>query len=241
MLFIAHSPTASRQESVAQRSRQGAVTYQRSGFTLIELLVVIAIIAILASLLLPAVNRAMDLAKDVQCVNNERSWGESLAMYAQEYENKLPATNSGKPWHLILIDDAEYCQDREMYVCPNMKVTTTRTATYVPNAAVWASLPTTEAEAKWKIGGNLLETQGDLSHKILMTERCYQFGSWLCSQAYWHTLKDNNDVTFLHRGSANFLFMDYHVEWVFYTGIKDMPGKNWYLDHFSWWVPTYDG
>jgi len=67
-----------------------AVRQRRHGFTLIELLVVIAIIAILAALLLPALSRAKESARSIQCLNHLRQISLATRLYAEENDDLFP-------------------------------------------------------------------------------------------------------------------------------------------------------
>jgi prepilin-type N-terminal cleavage/methylation domain-containing protein len=65
-------------------------------FTLIELLVVIAIIAILASMLLPALRKSRDMARRIECMGQMKQIGAAFLYYIEDNEGYLPGSNATK-------------------------------------------------------------------------------------------------------------------------------------------------
>lgn len=104
--------TIMRQDRVATSAR-------RSAFTLIELLIAVTVISLLATLVVPVVNRARDMAVNVQCKSNLRSLGQATFLFATGNNDRLPnPMDIENPTMEVRKALAPYAGSKNAFSCP---------------------------------------------------------------------------------------------------------------------------
>lgn len=197
----------------------------RHGFTLIELLVVISIIALLISILLPALGAARESAKTMRCLSNQRQLGLSMAMYYNESDGRIVPMDysgtgyGGDNWAVVL----QYSG-----YLPKPPATVTFNDPFVTQSLLYCPSGLTDRQVNWGLFSSLSPVDSEENMRAN-----YAGGTFFQAPAYtWYGVNGwNTDLRFPMRrvtvsaGSA--------TPFVRIVSIRDTSKLMWLFDGVS--------
>lgn len=189
-------------------------------FTLIELMVVVSIIAILASMLLPALNGAKAKAKSIACMGNLRTFAVVFRNYLDESDGRYMHENmpAGHWWGYVLTSNG-YCSNLKQFICPGGQSVT---AYAYSQSGVVVTRPLSYGYGG-VANGNERVFKVPHSTVCVLLDCDHFYPPYLTS---WETYR-----TYRHNNGTNLLFADAHVDWRPTLQIStDMGGDPWYYN-----------
>lgn len=228
--------------------QKGSVLIQQSpvrkGFTLIELLVVIAIISILATMLIPSLTRARDLARQMACSSKLRAMGVAIHTYAQDYNGSCPGPavfamalydypyfRSGYAdigWYLIQAEIAPSREEnRSHWECPSHPTWDDFVATGYPKMHYVSHGSGNDGQLRPGPFGYPGTTAPASSPPLRLDEVASltrgMAGTWGIQDVDIHNWDASYPIDPVHNGGRNVMYMDTHVEWLEVNDRADNP------------------